>query len=146
MGVQGSGKSTLLNTMFGLEFAVSAGRCTRGIYASLLPTADSSDLPFDYMLVLDSEGLWAQDLGEKPEGTESSSTEHDNELATLITGLADLVFINMKGDNVTKITDLLQVVVHSFIRMKFNRLSSKETLCVHEPKCWCCKSTQEIRC
>lgn len=32
LGLQSSGKSTLLNTMFGLHFSVSAGRCTRGAY------------------------------------------------------------------------------------------------------------------
>ena len=127
MGIQGSGKSTLLNTMFGLDFAVSAGRCTRGIYASLLPTADSSDLPFDFMLVLDSEGLRAQDLGERPEGTESNSQHmHDNELASLIIGLADLAFINIIKDNVTDTTDVLQVVVHSFIRMKLTDSPQKK--------------------
>ena len=63
VGIQSSGKSTLLNTMFGLEFTVSAGRCTRGIYAQLLPVADQSGLPFDYMLVLDSQGLRAHELG-----------------------------------------------------------------------------------
>ncbi|MCI4382340.1 hypothetical protein PGIGA_G00013710, partial [Pangasianodon gigas] len=30
LGVQSTGKSTLLNTMFGVQFAVSSGRCTRG--------------------------------------------------------------------------------------------------------------------
>ncbi|XP_051745257.1 interferon-induced very large GTPase 1-like [Ctenopharyngodon idella] len=29
LGIQSSGKSTMLNAMFGLQFAVSAGRCTR---------------------------------------------------------------------------------------------------------------------
>ena len=36
LGVQSSGKSTLLNTMFGLQFNVSAGRCTRGAFVRLL--------------------------------------------------------------------------------------------------------------
>jgi ABC-type branched-subunit amino acid transport system ATPase component len=44
IGVQSSGKSTMLNTMFGLDFAVSAGRCTRGIYAQLVKT-DNENLP-----------------------------------------------------------------------------------------------------
>ncbi|XP_026517308.2 interferon-induced very large GTPase 1-like, partial [Terrapene carolina triunguis] len=30
LGIQSTGKSTLLNAMFGLQFSVSAGRCTRG--------------------------------------------------------------------------------------------------------------------
>ncbi|XP_071956973.1 interferon-induced very large GTPase 1-like [Antedon mediterranea] len=37
VGVQGSGKSTMLNTMFGLKFAVDAGRCTKGAFAQLVP-------------------------------------------------------------------------------------------------------------
>ena len=37
LGVQSSGKSTLLNTMFGLNFAVSSGRCTKGIFAQIVP-------------------------------------------------------------------------------------------------------------
>ena len=56
LGIQSSGKSTLLNTMFGINFAVSAGRCTKGIYAQLLPVAEGSSLQFGYILVLDSEG------------------------------------------------------------------------------------------
>ena len=39
LGLQSSGKSTLLNAMFGLQFAVSAGRCTRGAFMQL-PTRD----------------------------------------------------------------------------------------------------------
>jgi len=32
LGVQSSGKSSFLNTMFGLQFATSAGRCILGAY------------------------------------------------------------------------------------------------------------------
>ena len=56
LGIQSSGKSTLLNTMFGLEFRVSAGRCTRGAFACLIPVGDTlktaSDI--DYVLVIDT--------------------------------------------------------------------------------------------
>ena len=59
LGIQSSGKSTMLNTMFGLEFPVSAGRCTRGAFASLIPVSDSlkSASNFDYVLIIDTEGL-----------------------------------------------------------------------------------------
>ncbi|KPP56465.1 Interferon-induced very large GTPase 1-like, partial [Scleropages formosus] len=36
LGLQSTGKSTMLNAMFGLQFAVSAGRCTRGAFMQLL--------------------------------------------------------------------------------------------------------------
>ena len=90
---------------------MSSGRCSRGIYAQLLPVADRLGLPFDFMLVLDSEGLRAQELGE-------NDYEHDNELATLVIGLADLTLINLKGENVKEMTDVVQIVVHAFLRMK----------------------------
>ena len=32
LGTQSTGKSTLLNTMFGVHFPVSAGRCTKGAF------------------------------------------------------------------------------------------------------------------
>ena len=74
LGIQSSGKSTLLNTMFGLQFAVSAGRCTRGAYMQLVPVEESADLPFDYIVVIDSEGLRAPgDRGAAQEGAWRSS-------------------------------------------------------------------------
>ncbi|XP_006885689.1 PREDICTED: interferon-induced very large GTPase 1-like [Elephantulus edwardii] len=51
LGLQSSGKSTLLNALFGLQFTVSAGRCTRGAYMQLLKVEDTftEELGFDYM-------------------------------------------------------------------------------------------------
>ena len=40
IGVQSSGKSTLLNYLFGCEFETHAGRCTKGLFISLLETHD----------------------------------------------------------------------------------------------------------
>ena len=53
IGAQSSAKSTLLNFLFGSGFAVSSGRCTRGLYASYFSSGPKG-LP---VLVLDSEGL-----------------------------------------------------------------------------------------
>merc|ERR1719515_698398 len=52
IGAQSSAKSTLLNFLFGCGFAVRAGRCTRGLYASYLEPAAGPPI-----LVLDTEGL-----------------------------------------------------------------------------------------
>jgi len=54
LGIQSSGKSTLMNTMFGVKFAVSAGRCTRGAFIQLIPVQKDSE-PCDYLLVVDSK-------------------------------------------------------------------------------------------
>ena len=125
MGIQSSGKSTLLNTMFGLQFSVSAGRCTRGIYAQLIPAAEGSNLPFDYMLVLDTEGLRAQGA--------NHTLEHDNEMATLIIGLADLTLINIKGESVAEVKDILQITVHAFLRMnKADSSHRRQCMFIHQ--------------
>ncbi|XP_027766745.1 interferon-induced very large GTPase 1-like, partial [Empidonax traillii] len=53
LGLQSTGKSTLLSALFGLQFNVSAGRCTQGVFMQLLPLDEQlqQDLDFDYMLV-----------------------------------------------------------------------------------------------
>ncbi|PAA62763.1 hypothetical protein BOX15_Mlig027448g1, partial [Macrostomum lignano] len=109
LGLQSSGKSTLLNTMFGLKFAVSERRCTRGAFLQLVPV--ESGMPFDYVAVLDTEGLRAPELG-------LEKYHHDNELATLVIGLGDVTIINIKGENAAEMNEILQIAIHAFIRMK----------------------------
>jgi hypothetical protein len=55
-GAQSSGKSTLLNAQFGARFRTSAGSCTRGMHVLLVPYEDPA-APFDYLLLLDTQGL-----------------------------------------------------------------------------------------
>ena len=112
LGIQSSGKSTLLNAMFGLQFAVSAGRCTRGVYSQFLRVDRSkSSLPFDYAMIIDSEGLRAPELADE-------KFHHDNELATFVIGLGDYVIINIKGENMADMENVLQIVVHGLLRLK----------------------------
>ncbi|XP_045168390.2 interferon-induced very large GTPase 1-like isoform X2 [Mercenaria mercenaria] len=113
LGLQSSGKSTLLNAMFGSQFPVKSGRCTRGIHMQLLPcTSDLRvELPFDFILVIDTEGLRAPEIN-------PNRPNHDNELSTVITGLGDVTFLNIMGENTSEIRDILQVVVHAFLRLK----------------------------
>ena len=111
LGIQSTGKSTLLNTLFGVHFAVSAGRCTRGAYFQLLKL-DPELSRETYMLVIDTEGLRA------PEFNLQDSQQHDNELATLVIGLAGVTIINIFGEVPADISDILQTTVHAFIRMK----------------------------
>ncbi len=115
LGIQSTGKSTLLNTLFGIQFAVSAGRCTRGAYCQLLPVESSdysSQAKCDYVLIIDTEGLRA------PELDYQHTQQHDNELATLIIGLAGATLININGEVPADINDILQTSVHAFIRMR----------------------------
>ncbi|XP_051988825.1 LOW QUALITY PROTEIN: interferon-induced very large GTPase 1-like [Xyrauchen texanus] len=119
LGVQSSGKSTMLNAMFGLQFAVSAGRCTRGAFMQLVRVSEEmkAQLKFDYILVVDTEGLRALELAGR------STRLHDNELATFVVGLGQLTLINIFGENPSEMQDTLQIVVQAFLRMKKVRLN-----------------------
>ncbi|KAI4903970.1 hypothetical protein NFI96_014999 [Prochilodus magdalenae] len=120
LGIQSSGKSTMLNAMFGLQFAVSAGRCTKGAFMQLVKVSEEmkkEELKFDYILVVDTEGLRA------PELAGMSTRHHDNELATFVIGLGNMTLINIFGENPTEMQDILQIVIQAFMRMKKVRLS-----------------------
>ncbi|XP_064859686.1 up-regulator of cell proliferation-like [Oncorhynchus nerka] len=115
LGDQGTGKSTLLNTMFGVQFAVSSGRCTRGAFMLLIKVNKElkEELKCDFIMVIDTEGLKSPELAQL-----DKHYEHDNELATLVIGLSDVTIINIAMENNTEMKDILQIVVHAFIRMK----------------------------
>ncbi|KAK7879750.1 hypothetical protein WMY93_030677 [Mugilogobius chulae] len=64
LGVQSTGKSTLLNTMFGVQFAVSSGRCTRGAFMLLIRISEDmkATLKCDFLVIIDTEGLKSPEL------------------------------------------------------------------------------------
>ncbi|MEQ2288880.1 hypothetical protein AMECASPLE_027392 [Ameca splendens] len=115
LGVQSTGKSTLLNTMFGVQFAVSSGRCTRGAFMLLIKVNEDIKkvLKCDFVVIIDTEGLKSPELAQL-----DHSYEHDNELATLVVGLSDITIINIAMENSVEMKDILQIVVHAFLRMK----------------------------
>lgn len=115
LGIQSTGKSTLLNTVFGLRFNVSAGRCTRGAYFQLLRLDGTlrEETKCDFILVVDTEGLRAPELLYK-----EKTTKHDNEIATFVIGLADLTVINIFGLVPGDLTSILETVVYALIRMR----------------------------
>ncbi|XP_073689240.1 interferon-induced very large GTPase 1 [Garra rufa] len=119
LGIQSTGKSTMLNAMFGLQFAVSAGRCTRGAFMQLVKVSEElrKQLNFDYILVVDTEGLRALELAGR------STRNHDNEMATFVVGLGNMTLINIFGENPAEMQDILQIVVQAFLRMKKVRLN-----------------------
>jgi len=114
LGIRSTRKSTLLNTTFGLQFAVSAGRCTRGAFIQLLPLNEQlrEDVKCDYFLIVDTEGL------RPPELDSAGTQKHDNEMATFVIELADVTIINIFGEAPGDMDDILQTTVHAFLRMK----------------------------
>ncbi len=118
LGLRGSGKSTMLNAMFG-QFAVSAGRCTRGAFMQLVrvPEDMKTQMNFEFILVVETEGLGALELAGR------STRYCDNELATFVVGLANLTLINIYGENPFDMQGILQIVVQVFMRMKKVKLN-----------------------
>ena len=109
LGAQSSGKSTLLNTVFGLHFPVTSGRCTRGAYMQMVKIDENlaKRLQCDYLLVIDSEGLMSR---------VSKNDDYDNELATFVIGLSDLTLVVIKGEG-NEMQDVLPIAIHVFLRM-----------------------------
>ncbi|XP_043943017.1 interferon-induced very large GTPase 1-like [Protopterus annectens] len=126
LGVQSTGKSTLLNAMFGLQDSVSACRCTRGVFMQLIKLDDclKSEMSFDFVLVVDTEGLQPPELS-------NTGLYHDNQLATFVIGLGNMTIINIFGENSSEMQDILQIAVQAFLRMKQVRLSPS-CLFVHQ--------------
>ena len=110
LGAQSCGKSTLLNTVFGLNFPVSSGRCTRGAYLQLVKVDEmlKDTLKCDFIAVIDSEGLMSR--------TKVEGTDYDNELSTFIIGLSDLTLVIIKGES-SEMHDVLPLAIHVFLRM-----------------------------
>jgi hypothetical protein len=122
MGIQSSGKSTLLNTMFGLQFAVSAGRCTKGVYLQPVKLEQKLREKYnvDYIFVVDTEGL------KSPELSSNSTQKHDNELSTFVIGLSNLTLIKVpSAEEISYLQEILPISVHAFLRMKKVNLRPK---------------------
>ncbi|XP_054476804.1 up-regulator of cell proliferation-like [Anoplopoma fimbria] len=115
LGVQSTGKSTLLNIMFGVQFPVSSGRCTRGAFMLFLRVGEDMQckLNCDFIVLIDTEGLKSPLLAQLED-----SYEHDNQLATFVIGLSDITIINISMESTTEMKDVLQIATHAFLRMK----------------------------
>lgn len=124
LGIQSSGKSTLMNIMFGMDLQTRSGRCTRGIEMRLVPVSNEQDnksMNFTHLLLIDTEGLRAPDIG-----NELKLKNRDNQLATFVTGLGDVTLINNMGENFAEMRDILEIIVHAFLRLKLARKTLKE--------------------
>lgn len=134
LGIQSSGKSTLLNSMFGANFSVSAGRCTCGVFMKMIPAnrkeRELGKVAHDFLLVIDTEGLNAPELLDA-----DRRGQRDNELATLAVGLGNMSLINLKGENIAELKDVLQIVVLAFLRMNVSRGQNLESSKKNIPGC-----------
>ena len=100
LGMQSSAKSTLLNYLFGTDFKVSSGRCTRGIYASIIQSENTNQK----IILLDTEGL---------SSIEGNDKLFDHQMALMCFGLSHLVLINHKGELSKNLQELLELSLYA---------------------------------
>eukprot|EP00397_Hematodinium_sp_SG-2012_P000078 GEMP01000078.1.p1 GENE.GEMP01000078.1~~GEMP01000078.1.p1 ORF type:complete len:2844 (+),score=731.29 GEMP01000078.1:354-8534(+) len=108
IGVQSSGKSTLLNYLFGCSFVTHAGRCTRGLYISLLETADQ------VVLILDTEGLLS---------VEARDDVFDKQVALMTMACSHLVIVNNRGELGRHVGDLFQVCLFALYHLNLAKIA-----------------------
>ena len=113
LGPQNSGKSTLLNFMFGCDFSVSDGRCTRGIYGSFIKATGESAIEFDYLLVLDTEGLQSIEKGDR---------EYDRKLILFAFAVSNIVILNTKDQITDDFKATLEICVDSLSKIEMTRV------------------------
>ena len=113
LGPQNSGKSTLLNFMFGCDFSVSDGRCTRGIYGSFIKATGESAIEFDYLLVLDTEGL---------QSIEKGDPEYDRKLILFAFAVSNIVILNAKDQITEDFKATLEICVDSLSKIEMARV------------------------
>uniref|UniRef100_A0A672YEC5 Upregulator of cell proliferation n=1 Tax=Sphaeramia orbicularis TaxID=375764 RepID=A0A672YEC5_9TELE len=114
IGSENSGKSTLLNSMFGVRFAVSRGRGTRGAFIQLINVHKDIkvELGCDCIMLIDTEGLKPHQMVEN-----DHSHERDKEVASLAVALSDITIVSLAKGN-SREEDVLEIVLQAFTRLK----------------------------
>lgn len=102
IGEQSSAKSSLLNTCFGTNFRVSSGRCTIGIYVSVVHWDTLT------VVLLDTEGLLS---------VEEASSLFDNQIVTMAMLSSHLTIINHKGEFSTTLGSLIGTFLYAKSRV-----------------------------
>jgi len=115
IGLQSSGKSTLLNFLFACRFAVSVGRCSRGLFMRLLflDKEVAKKCKVDAVLLIDSEGL-----GSPEKMGDLEAEKKDRLLATLAMGISNLAIINVLGEYMKEMTEILQIAIVTMTRLE----------------------------
>ncbi|KAL4487946.1 hypothetical protein ABPG72_022806 [Tetrahymena utriculariae] len=115
LGPQSTGKSTLINMIFGCDFKVSSGRCTKGMDISLKKVFYNNK---QYLvLVMDTEGLLS---------IEKADESYDKRLTLLSMACAKKVIVNVNGEINIAMKKILSVAL--FAGNKLKELSHKPEL------------------
>jgi len=101
IGPQSAGKSLLMNFLFGTQFLTSAGRCTKGVYMSLMKYSEPGSSKTKNILLLDTEGI---------QSAEGRDPLFDRRIVYFIMGISHVVLICNKSEINRSMADVIKLV------------------------------------
>ncbi|XP_038550038.1 interferon-induced very large GTPase 1 [Micropterus salmoides] len=115
LGVHHARNAKVLSALFGVKFPEGRKRSTRGLYmaALCLPNNLRKDMECDFLLLIDAEGLCSISLHNK-----RNTLIHDNEMATVATGLSDVLMQNISSHAGSEFESNFTVIVNALLRIK----------------------------
>ncbi|XP_075997601.1 interferon-induced very large GTPase 1 [Genypterus blacodes] len=113
LGVHRARNSEVLSALFGVKFP--EGRSTRGVYMLVLCLSRELriDLACNFLLLIDVEGLCSTQLD-----TKGTNLICANEMATVATGLSDVLIQNLASYEATEAETDFTVIVNALLRSK----------------------------
>ncbi|KAJ3590857.1 hypothetical protein NHX12_008805 [Muraenolepis orangiensis] len=134
IGAHHAGNSDLLFALFGVSIPGSKRRFTKGIY--MLPISVPDDLreefDCDFLMIVNVEGLCGPQLDN---GKASFRLIRDNEMATVATGVSDILIHNIASFEADGLQPYLNVVVNALLRTE---------VCGFTPICQLVKQDDEL--
>lgn len=115
LGVHHARNAEVLSALFGVKLPEGRKRSTRGVYmvALRLPENLRKDMECDFLLLIDVEGLCSMSSDNK-----INTLIHDNEMATVATGLSDVLMQNISSHAGTEFETNFTVIVNALLRTK----------------------------
>lgn len=114
LGVHRGRNAEVLSALFGVKFPEGRQRATRGVYmvALCLPDNLRQDMECDFLLLIDVEGLCSMSLDK------INTLIQDNEMATVATGLSDVLMQNISPHGRMEFETNFTVIANALLRIK----------------------------
>ncbi|XP_030008957.1 interferon-induced very large GTPase 1 [Sphaeramia orbicularis] len=113
LGVHDAKNAKVLSVLFGIHFAGEWKGSARGVYvvALCVPIDLREEMECDFLLLIDVEGFCSMSLDHK-------SCIKDNEMATVATGLSDILMLNITSNASSEFESNFAVIVSALLRIR----------------------------
>ena len=98
-----------MNFLFGTQFVTAAGRCTKGIYCSLMKYECPYTHKVKNILILDTEGI---------QSAEARDTNFDKRIVFFIVCVSHVVLMCNKGEMNSTMSEVVKLVADAVINTK----------------------------